>query len=256
MAEPELVLLSRLFLFLLIGARTAGMLFYLPIIGRGVPPQFRLFITFALACAVFPLLSSTSGTLPDNILMGSLLLIREVGIGLFMSVALLIFLSVMQMAGDLLGRLAGISVSTLFDPASGENVPILSRFLDILGVTVFLLMGGLELFLAGFLDSFQMVPPGILTFSIAEIMDTLICLLQTSVNLLIQLTAPLLVTSLTLYLAIGIMGRAVPQLNIMSIGLSCNILLAFAMLFLCLGTMIRLFHTEMEMALQTIFVTL
>ena len=254
MTESELALLTRFFLFLLVFSRVAGMLLYLPVIGgRGIPLTARLFTALALALVTMSSALPAGISLPENLPAATLLMARELVIGLFLSVALLVFFSALQMTGDFIGRLGGVSISALFDPATGENVPVLSRFLYMLGITVFLLSGGLEGFLTGFMDSFQKVPPGDLFFSATGAVDTLVGLASAAMSLVVRMSAPIIITSLSLYLTIGLMGRAVPQLNILSIGLSCNTILVIAILFLTLGTCIRFFQQETNSVLEQIF---
>ena len=253
MSDSDFFILTRGFLFLLIFARVTGMLLFMPVIGgKELPQQIRFFGAIAFSLLIASIFWSTPMNLPDNILVGAVAVAAEFLIGLTFSAAMYFFFATLYMAGDYIGRLGGFSISTMFDPATGENVPTLSKFFFLAGVALFISLGGMESFLTGFIDSFQTLAPGQSVFS-PKVTDMLVSLLGTSMILVIKIAAPVTVATLTVFLVIGILGRAIPQLNVMSLAFGLNSMLVLAVLFLGLGFSMRCFAQSMESLFQTIF---
>jgi flagellar biosynthetic protein FliR len=157
----------------------------------------------------------------------------------------------MTLAGELIGRLSGLGIAEAFDPGLDENVPQFSRLLFLLAVCVFLLIGGHRMALAGLLDTFRAIPPGggALPRSLAEGLTTLV---GQSFALGVRAAAPALCALLLAALTLGLIGRTLPQLNILSLGFGMNTLLAFAALALSLGAALWAFQGQIEPALETI----
>lgn len=253
MSNSDFFILTRVFLFLLVFARVSGMFLFIPVIGgRELPKQIRFFGAIAFSLLIAVILWTTPLDLPENLLAASLAVAIEFLIGLTFSAAMYLFFSTLYMVGDYIGRLGGFSISTMFDPATGENVPTLSRFFFLAGVALFVSMGGMEAFLTGFIDSFQTLAPGQSAFSI-HVVDMLVSLLKSSMILVVKIAAPVTVSTLTVFFVIGILGRAIPQLNVMSLAFGLNSMLVLAVLFLGLGFSIRCFTDSFDSLFQTIF---
>ncbi len=251
--EPPLWLLAQVFLFLLIFSRTVGFVILLPFLGgRLLPHQVRYFGVIVLAYFVFSINGNSSVQVPDNILIGSLLLGAEFLLGFFMSVVLLIFFSCLIMAGDIISRMSGFSMATQFDTSIEESIPILSQFYLFLGIVVFITTGGLESLLTGYLDSFEKLPPG-LCLTIQWSWETIINILKNSTILALRLAMPVILASLTVFLTAGIMGRVVPQLNIMLVSFNVNTLLTLIVVMCSLGFGIHYFSNEIHTTLKFLF---
>lgn len=249
----DLWILSRTTFALLVFFRTAGFFLFLPLFGgMDSPKQIRFYCAVLLSFFVVSVFWDTPVAIPDNLLYGSLLLIAELITGFCMSVAVLIFFSCMNMAGDLVSRMAGLSLSTVLDPGTNDQVPTLSKFLFMLGLIVFLIAGGFEALLTGYLDSFQKIAPGSL-FSAEDQFQSLLNVLNLSTVLAVRLAAPVILATLSVFLVVGMIGRAVPQLNVMILSFNINVFLALAVLASGLGFGLRIFQDSITLFLGSIF---
>ncbi|MDO5553275.1 MAG: flagellar biosynthetic protein FliR [Planctomycetia bacterium] len=244
---------GQIFLTMSVFSRVAGLLLLLPVLGgRGLPLPARAFIALILTCVVVPVVWSKAADVPDGILDGVLILASEFLLGLAYSALLNLFFAALIMAGDLIGRMGGVAISTLFDPATGEELPVLSNFLLFAGLAVFVILGGFELFLTGFLDTFIDLPPGSVVYSPAYT-ETLLAMLKSATVLAIRLAAPVIVSTTVVYLALGIIGRTIPQLNVLSLSFSGMSFILFGVLCLGMGSILYVFQHEVETAVTTIF---
>ncbi len=106
--------------------------------------------------------------------------------------------------------------------------------------------------LAGLLDTFRAFPPGGGWFP-ESATKTLVALVGQSFSLGIRVAAPAMTAILLATIVLGLVARTLPQLNVLTIGLGVNALLAFAALSLSLGTAVWAFQDQLQPALDTIF---
>ena len=118
---------------------------------------------------------------------------RRLGLlGLVLGLGVTILLSAAQVAGQLIAQLSGLSLAEVFDPDFDASLPVFSRFLHLVTVAVYLVIGGHRWLMAGLLDTFAAVPlgKGRPTGSAAE---ALLALLTESFSLGIRAAAPAIV---------------------------------------------------------------
>ena len=140
----------------------------------------------------------------------------------------------------------------MFDPALDQQVPLFSRLLFLVTVAVFVCLGGHRMVMAGLLDTFQTIPPG--GGGISRLGGQGICNAGES-----ELSAwhPRRRSrrdgAAAGQLDLGLVGRTLPQLNILSLGFGLNAMLAFAALGLTLGAAAWAFQDQIQPALEVIF---
>ena len=240
-------------LFSLVFARVGGLTMTAPIYGAGeVPLQVRVLLAAALALLIAPL--QWHGTAvqlggPANYLV---LLGCEAAIGACLGLGVLILIHGMTLAGGLIGQTSGLGIAEVFDPSLDENIPQFSRLMFLVGVTVFLCIGGHRMVMAGLLDTFRTIPPGkgVLPASLADGFTTLVSL---SFSLAIRVAAPAVTALLLATLLLELIGRTLPQLNVLALGFGLNALLAFAALALSLGVAAWAFQDQIQPAMEAIF---
>ncbi|HIA18107.1 MAG TPA: hypothetical protein EYN03_06950 [Planctomycetes bacterium] len=159
-----------------------------------------------------------------------------------------LIISGLLMAGQLIGQVSGISLSEL-RVADEEAATVHGRLLVLIGLSSFLILGGHRQVVQALLDSFQTIAPGAILP-----MDSLVTLLQDvsglAFHLAVRISAPILVAMLIALLAVGMLNRTLPQLNIMAIGHNLNALLLLVLLMLSVGSIAWVFQDQMTMALD------
>ncbi len=226
---------SSIIVFMLVLSRVGAMLSLAPIWGsRAVPMRLRAMLAVALALLVTPLHHvslSQADFLPITIAIA-----KESGLGLAMGATLTILFASLQIAGQLIAQTSGLSLAESYDPSQDETVPVFSQLLDQIGLAIFMLLGGHRVALKAVLDSFAWMPPGK-----AELPPDLIMamteVLSKSCALGIQVAAPVMLAMLVSNLVLGLVSRALPQLNMMNMGLGINAILAVLVLSVTLGSL-------------------
>jgi flagellar biosynthetic protein FliR len=244
---------SRFILFTLVLARIGGLTMTAPIFGtRDVPLQVRGLLAAALAILVFPSQWHAAVPWPDNVVYYLVLLAGEAAIGACLGLGIVILIHGMTLAGELIEQTSGLKLAEVFDPALDQEVPLFSRLLFLVTVSVFICLGGHRMVTAGLLDTFQTIPPGSAGFPVS-VAKGFVTLVSLSFQLGVRAAAPAVTALLLASLTLGLVGRTLPQLNILNLGFGLNAMLAFAALALTLGAAAWAFQDQIQPALEAIF---
>jgi flagellar biosynthetic protein FliR len=224
-----------------------------PVIGGSeIPVQVRALFVFTLTLLIMPSQWFLTITEPKNLTAYAILIVAELGIGLSLGLGLNLFFTGASMAGELIGQIGGLTASQIFDPISGDQTPLLSRMFQYLAITVFAAVGGLHVLITSLLDTFQTLPPGEAAFQ-PTITYSLVMILGLSFNLSIRIAAPVMVAVLVAMLVMGLLGKTLPQLNLMSVGFGINSMIMFAVMALSLGAGIWCFQERIDDVFQLLF---
>ncbi|MDR0610778.1 MAG: flagellar biosynthetic protein FliR [Planctomycetaceae bacterium] len=244
---------SRVLVFTLVLTRISGIVMMSPVIGGSdIPVQVRALFAFTLTLLIMPSQWFVTIAEPPNLTAYAILIAAELGIGLSLGLGLTLFFTGAAMAGELIGQIGGLTASQIFDPISGDQTPLLSRLFQYLAVTVFAAVGGLHILVTSLLDTFQTLPPGEAAFQ-PTIAYSLVTILGLSFNLSIRIAAPVIVAVLIAMLVMGLLGKTLPQLNLMAVGFGINSVIMFAVMALSLGAGIWCFQERIDDVFQLLF---
>jgi flagellar biosynthetic protein FliR len=204
-----------------------------PLLGnRAAPNSVRVALAFILAIVIAPTLPPQ----PQVELVsgeGLLILAQQILIGVALGFALKIAFMAMEFAGHLMGLQMGLSFASLFDPINGAQTAVLSQLLVLTAALILFSFDGHHLVLAALWQSFHDVPIGSLAFSGRGLMVLVEwggTIFMTGLHIALPVTAALLAANL----AIGMMTRASPQLNIFAVGFPITLAAGFLVLYLSL----------------------
>ena len=244
--------MEKFLLFTLVLARVSGLTMTAPIYGtQDVPMQVRALLAFALALLIVPTQWNLPLEYPGSIFNYMIFVGAEVLIGLCLGLGVVILFSGIHLAGEMIGRVGGLMMANVLDPTAGEQVPLFSRLLHLVALAVFVCIGGHRIVMAGLLDTFKSIPLG--SAAVPETMaQALVELVAQSFILGIRASAPALVAILLSTLVLGLIGRTLPQLNILAVGFGLNSMLTFGVLALTLGASVMVFQDQVEPALAVV----
>ena len=217
---------------LLIFARLGGVLFSAPLLSsHSVPTPIRVGLAAFFSLLLTPLLGATHAS---NLPLLAVGLAKEFLVGLVLGwVASLMFSSV-QMAGEWLDVQSGFQMAQLFNPMFQMGGGPLGNLKYILSGMIFLSVGGHAMILRAAAESFRISPPGALVIGMGNIADWFSFLTQ-ALWIAIQLAAPVGVTLFMTELALSIVNRALPQLNVLMLSLPLKAILAVLALSAAIG---------------------
>jgi len=243
-------LTSQFVVLTLVLTRVGALVMTAPVFGaRQIPLRIRAIFAAVLALLVTPLVAQGSFHPPGSTLDYLVYLGGEAFIGGLLGLGVLILFTGVLLAGQIIGQLSGMTLANVFDPGYGAETSIFSRFLFYLTLAVFLLIGGHRLVMAGLLDTFQTIPLAE-AFHAQAALETLMAIVTQSFSLGVRAAAPLMTSLLLATLVLGLIGRTVPQLNIIAVGFGINSFVVLGGLFFGLGAIIWTFQDQVEPTIE------
>ena len=213
--------------------RIGGMLFAIPVFGtRMMPVRIRIMLTLVLTVVIAPVLPA-SPDIDIISLTGVLTAIQQLLAGLVMGFVLQMVFSALVMAGEYIAMSMGLGFASLVDPANGVNVPVVSQFYVIVASLLFLALNGMLLLTHLLIQSFQLLPVGIDLLG-KDAWWTLVTWGSHMFIGAVLIAVPIVSILLLAYVALGVMTRAAPQLNIFSVGFPVTLMLGFIAMLLTL----------------------
>jgi len=202
-----------------------------PFNNASLPTRIRLICGLAVTAAIAPGLEPLTTVEPASG-MGLLILAEQMLIGYAMGFSLRLVFSAIDLAGNALSMQMGLGFATTYDPTSSSQTPVISEFIGVLSLLVFLAIDGHLMVLSTLVESFRVLPIGVLPHKASWANMANAGATVFSAGLLLAL--PIVVTLLITNTAIAVLGRVAPQLNIIVIGFPVTITIGFVALYVCL----------------------
>ena len=209
--------------FVLVLTRIAGLITFAPLLSsRSFSRRFRFFLALAMTLLMFQFAPSTSvsaRTMVDLVLM----LVGEVLIGFVLGTFLQMVFQALQLAGQTAGSQIGLALANVVNPQFDEQTSTTAVIYVTVASLIFLGTGADREMFAALLESFEVLPLGGL-FWHDSIHEPALALLQQSTIFAVRIAAPVTVALVLTEIALGFVGRTVPQLNVLSVGFSLRII--------------------------------
>ena len=231
--------------FVLVLSRLGGIFLVAPVLGGpAVPKRVRALIAVALAFALTPIIAPVQAvpTELSRLVMG---LVGEVGIGLMCGFIVSLSFAAAQMAGELIARQMGVSLGEIMNPLYESETPVFGQFYFLFALVVFVAINGHYVLVSGLVHSFERVPVmgAHLHAGMAPMMGAL---MQEMFVLVIKLAAPAFAALFLVTIALGLAARALPQVNIMFVGLPLQVLVGLLVTGLALGGAATLLQRNLD----------
>lgn len=243
---------QQLIVFLFVLARVGGLVLATPALGaRSAPKYVRILLAVAIALMITTVFWDTAPPQTDHALQMLIPLGREAVLGLVMGLALLILIAGIKAAGQVIGQMSGMSLAQVVDPETGAQSAVLGQLFGLVATAVFLISGGHRQLLTALLDTYRWMPPGHVGFS-TGLVTTLTEVVGQSFLLAMRVCAPVLVALLLSTLVLGMIGRALPQINVLAVGLGLNSMIAMATLALSLVAAVWVFQEHADTTIRVL----
>ncbi|MBO9668427.1 MAG: flagellar biosynthetic protein FliR [Bdellovibrio sp.] len=180
------------------------------------------------------------------------LAVRELIVGLSLGFLTRLFFFVVSMVGDLTAMSVGLGAGQMFNPLLGTQGNAMESFYSTLGTLVFLAINGHHILIRAIAESYTLVPVSSLSLNVGPFAE-MAMFGQTAMILTIKMCAPVLATILLVNLAMGILGRAVPQINVLVTSMPVTIMLGMTVVFICLPLMVMEMNGLVEITASNLF---
>lgn len=240
--------------FFLLTLRTGAFLIASPVFGgRFVPLPVRIVAAFCLTLAVSAQTELQGVSLPDFRTLVQLssipTILSELALGLTTGLVLTILFAAAGMAGDRIANAAGLGFAMQVDPSAGGQSPVIAQIFGLAMMMVFLGVDAHLVALRILFDSYVSIPPGS-TPDLAALTRTGILTGALLFAWASALMLPIVAGLLVLNLAVGIISRSAPQLNLFSVGFPLALLTVLILLWLTAPQMVQGLASVAESGLE------
>ena len=230
--------------------RVTGFMLVAPILSSSyIPTMIKVVIAFVISLFIFPLVDTPVNLDPLSI-PGLLMIVQQILVGVAIGTIVQFVFNALIIAGENIALTMGLGFAQLTDPVNGITIPVISQALTIFASLYFLALNGHIALVQLLVSSFEVLP-----ISTAISMDTILAILDWSGRMFIgavMISIPAVTALLIINIAMGLMTRVAPQMNIFSVGLPVTLGLGFIFILATLPAIMRVFQNMLNDAFTTI----
>ncbi len=230
--------LNSFYVFLFVSCRMAGVIFFNPIFGRrNIPNMVKIGLTLGIALnAAYGLIDTV---IVDYTAIDLLVcLIKEFAVGFAMGLVLQMFLSIFHLGGQLIDLQMGISMALMYDPTSNSQISITGNLTTIMYTLLFFITNSHIALFAIAIKSFDAVPIGLEGVN-SKIGIYFIELFGYMLVYAVQLALPIIVTEILVEVAVGILMKVVPNINVFVVNLQLKLLVGLTVLITIIPALVH-----------------
>jgi flagellar biosynthesis protein FliR len=202
-----------------------------PFNSRAIPSLVKVAIAVAVALPIGPRLSAQAPS--PEVFPVVLAALFQVVVGLTLGFLAQLLFSAVQAAGELIDLASGFTLATLYDPLSNVSSSMFGRIHQLIAVTLLFATNGHLFLLRGFMASYEVFP--LHPTSIGTLTQTVVAHVGTFFTSALQIAAPVVVVLFLAELALGLVSRAVPSLNVFAMSFPVKILLTLSLAAVAVG---------------------
>jgi flagellar biosynthetic protein FliR len=217
---------------------------------KTIPNQVKIVLTLALTVLVGPL-APVPSTLSIFSGAGALTAVQEILIGVSIGMVMELAFEALNFAGQTISMTMGLGFATLVDPQRGASVPVLGQVFMIMGTLAYLAINGHLVLLGALANSFQTLPIGAANID----KDFLITVATWGARIFeagLSIALPAVIALVIVNMALGVVTRAAPQLNLFGIGFTITLICGFFVLLVGLGGIMNGISTLIDDALRAV----
>jgi flagellar biosynthetic protein FliR len=244
---------GQILLFALILMRMTAFVVSSAVFGSpSVSVHVKILLSVTMAILIFPTVRAASvdySLISNDII---LLTAREILVGLTLGFLTRLFFFAVTMTGDLVSISVGLNASQMFNPVLGQNGNSLDQFYSVLGTLVFLTLNGHHILISALSQSFDYIPVSSLSLNVG-VYGEMATFGQGILLMCVKICAPVIVAILMTNLAMGILGRAIPQINVLVTSMPVTIMVGMGVVFICLPLLVMEMNGILESTAGTLF---
>ncbi|MCB2147968.1 MAG: flagellar biosynthetic protein FliR [Deltaproteobacteria bacterium] len=210
---------------MLIFLRVAAIVFSAPVLDTAtIPVVFKAGLAFAVSILLLPVVDAVVSVRDLSLMAFVIGIFSEIAIGVTIGLSVKLLFTGIQLAGQIVGYQMGFAVANVMDPATSAQIPILAQFYNLTAMLVFLSINAHHMFFSALVDSYTILPP--LSIHISPQLVGMMMRLATNMFVVaIKVGAPLIAVMLMVSVALGLVARTVPQMNIFIVAMPMKIVI-------------------------------
>jgi flagellar biosynthetic protein FliR len=225
-------------LFLLVFMRMSGAIIFNPIFGRSNIPA-TLKGALCIICAYLVTSTLSQSYEMSNMMQFGISCMSELVIGIAIGTIISGLFSVVLLAGEMLDLQMGFSMANFYDPSSSVSMPIVGSLFNALLVLVFFASNAHLAMFNLITDSFKVIPAGS-GYPTAQSAQFIVNMGTDIFDMGIRFAIPILAIEFIAQIMMGILMRAVPQINIFTVGIQIQTIIGIVMLLIAVPIIVTL----------------
>lgn len=205
---------GQVFPFMMIFCRLGAGLMMFPGIGEAfVSPRIRMLFALSLSFLMLPVFAPLMPAIPSQPSDLTRLIVIEIMVGLFFGTVMRLLMAVVETAGALIGMEIGLSNASILNPALATESALPAAFLGTTAIVLLFTTGLDQLLFRALMDTYKVFPVG-LSLPMGDMVKSFIHLITQSFSVGVQLASPFMIMGLLMYIALGIMQRLMPSIQL------------------------------------------
>ncbi len=245
----------QIILFGLIFLRMSGFIFTSAVFNSTqISTSFKVLFPLLLSLVLFKTIVNNNLIVQYNEMQIPLLYlsVKEILIGVSLGFVTRLFFFVISIAGEIISVAMGLGQAQLYNPMMGTMGNVMEQFFVVLATLIFLTINGHHAVLEALNSSFQYINVVTYDFKINHFLD-IVLIFQNLFIFGIKISAPILVSMLVIQVGVGILSRAVPQINVFMTSAPITIIIGFGVLFISLPLMVMQMNGLLSFSMDQLF---
>ncbi|MFN7904853.1 MAG: flagellar biosynthetic protein FliR [Pseudobdellovibrionaceae bacterium] len=198
-----------------------------------ISPQLKVLLAVVMSFVFFPLLIGKHASAEIINAPFMMLTAKEIMIGLCLGFLTRMFFYAVSMAGEIISVSTGLGSAQIFNPAMNMQGSVMEMFHSTLATLLFLTLNGHHYLIEALTQSFQLFPVIGTNFTFNHFQD--LALIGEHVFIMgIKMSAPIMAAGLLSNLGMAIIGRAVPQVNVLVTSFSVTLIISLGLMVVTL----------------------
>jgi len=225
---------EKIQLFILLMMRTGGIMMTAPVFSHNsIPKRIAVSMSLGLTVVLMPLMVNTALPQAGNLVELLALCLKEILVGVMIGLVFSVIFMGIRLAGSIVGYQIGFAMANVIDPDSPDALSVLGEFWFLVATLIFLAVNGHHVVISGLVDSFRLIPLGAATPS-GNVGEWLMKYSSFVFVLAVKFAAPVIITVFLTEVAMGVMARTMPQMNIFIVGFPLKIFVGLLLVGLSL----------------------
>lgn len=242
----QTILGDQLYVWIVVFMRIGAAFMTMPALGDAfVSSRTRLILAVAVTFVVSPVLRQYLPPEPQQVLRMTLLIIGEVTVGIFLGTVARLLFSALEVAGSVIAAQSGLSNAQIFNPAMASQGTLPGALLGWLGLLLIFLTDMHHLMIMAVVDSYTLFTPGA-ALPINDMADMVGHLVAKSFIIGLQMCAPFIVTGILFALALGLLNKLAPQIQVFFLFMSTQVALGLFLFAITLSAMMMFWLNQFE----------
>ena len=238
--EFEQALINSVALFFLVFLRVTGMFVVSPIFGRqNLPSYYKVGFSFFVSLIMMNSVAIVSPAMYGNVLEYAYFAVREFLVGASIGFIPYLMFSAIYMAGQMIDMKIGFSMVNVLDPVSNIQIPITANFYFIICMLMFVTVNAHHMVILTISRSYSFIPLGHINID-GDLINALLRLFSNIFVVGFRMAAPIVFTIFLTDVALGIISKAMPQINVFMVGMPLKILVGLVIMIITMPAMLMI----------------